>query len=318
MLTWDDAQTMMKDLAGDSSANALTILKRGANVGYKKILHQLGRDVTELTQTALTRAPSSPLVKSNRVYQCPPDYHIMKALTITIGSTKWPIYEEPSDVKWQERTTILQTGRPVRYFIRRRFGYSGAVIELDPIPDAAEYTLEMTYEATAKDLSADRYSTGNVNLTGGATPSASVAGGSSAPVWAQKMTGRYFRSTDDNSDGMWYKITNVASPTALTLENVWEGNTLSNAAYEICELFALPEDIHELPCLYGLHHYWQHRQKRVNAIDYEKRFKIGLAEARITYGTKSRDNNVTQDQYSAGGGMGTDYPAHFPQSGISS
>lgn len=316
MLTWDDGQTFMQDLAGDSSAGALTILKRGANIGYKKVLHQLGRDVTELTQTATTRAPSATLVRSDRVYQCPPDYHIMKTLTITIGGTKYPIYEEPSDIKWQERTTILQTGRPYKYFIRRRFGLSGAVLELNPIPDAAGYTLEMTYEATAKDLSADRYSTGNINLTGGTTPSANVAGGSSAPVWSQKMIGRYLRSTDDNSDGLWYKITNVSSPIALTLENVWEGNTISNVAYEICELFALPEDIHELPCLYGLSHYWAHRQKRVNKLDYLKQFTVGLVEARITYGTKSRDNNVQQDERSNVNGS-TNYPDWFPQSGVS-
>lgn len=317
MLTWDDGQSLMQDLAGDTSPGALTILKRGANIGYKKVLHQLGRDVTELTQTATTRAPSATLVRSDRVYQLPPDYHMMKAMTITIGSTKYPLYEEPSDVKWQERTTILQTGQPYKYFIRRRFGYSGATFELDPIPAAAGYTLEITYEATAKDLSANRYNTGNVNLTGGASPSATVTGGSIAPVWSQKMIGRYFRSTDDNSDGMWYKLTNVASVTSLTLENVWEGNTLANAAYEICELFALPEDIHDLPCMYGLHHYWSHRQKRVNALDYEKRFKIGIAEARITYGTKSRDNGVQQDM-AGGSGGGTNYPTWFPDSGVSS
>jgi hypothetical protein len=320
MLTWDDAQSLMQDLAGDSSPGTTAILKRGANIGYKKVLHQLGRDVTEITQSTATRAPSNPVVKSDRVYQMPPDYHIMKTLTITVGGTKYPIFEEPSDIKWQQRTNILQTGCPTKFFIRRRFGYSGATIELDPIPETAgslatgNYVMEMTYEATARDLSADRYSTGTVATTGGSTPSATVTG--SSTTWTSQMVGRYFRRTDDGSDGMWYKITNVANNTSLTLENVWEGSTDTGKAYEICDLFALPEDIHDLPCMWGLHHYWLHRGKRVNAIDYEKRFKIGIAEARITYGTKSRDNNVQQDQSSGSSGS-TDYPSWFPEGGVS-
>lgn len=322
MLSWDDAQQFMTDMAGGDTGNtAVRILNRGANVGYKKVLSGLGRDVTEVTQVSVARAPSNPLVKANRVYQSPPNYLFMKQITLTVGGQEYPLREEPSEVKWREYTQTLQQGRPERYFIRRRFGYSGATIEFDKIPpqagsiDTNEYVFEMVYESTDKSLSVDRYATGTVSLTGGSSPSASIAG--VGTTWTDKMIGRYFRCTDEGSDGMWYKVTNIDSPTLLQIENYWEGLTLPAVNYEICELFALPEDIDTLPCYWGLADYFAFKQSEKKELKYRALFERGMAQAKLTYGTKSRDNLVYSDQQSSGG-FGSNYPDHFPQGGISS
>lgn len=315
MLIWDDtddksAQKLMQDLAGDASTNALNILKRGANIGYKIIMAELGRDITEKTQTATTRAPSNPVVKSDRDYQTPPDFLFMKSLTLTIGGIKYSIQEEESQELWDLRTSELRTGIPELFFIKRRWGFSGDIIQLHPIPSAASNTLEMIYEAGDKDLSQNKYTAGTVTFTNG---SASVAG--VGTTWTSKMLGRYIQGTAEGSDGLWYRIVNVTSSTALTLENVYEGATLAGTTYQIAEIFSLPEELHELPCFYGLFHYFEHRQKPKQAADYFKLFTNGLLAAKIRYGTKSRGNIIRpKNQH----GFMTSYPGYFPSSGVSS
>lgn len=310
MLIYDDALQLMKDLASDTTSASATIMTRGMNVGYKRILADLGRPVTEKTQTATTRAPSSPLVASNREYQMPPDFLFMKSLTITISGQKYVLQEEESQELWEYTTTELRTGIPSRFFIRSRFGYSGATVLLDPIPAASGYTLEMVYEATDKDLGTAKYTTGTVTTT---ADSESVAG--SGTSWTTKMIGRYFQNTDEGSDGLWYRIVNVTSTTALTLENVYEGTTQAGVNYQVAEIFALPEEMHELPCYYGLAHYFAFKQNAKQEAKYITLFEKGLAAGKLRWATKSRGSVIRSKGATP---FGNDYPRFFPNSGASS
>ena len=78
MTNWDDALQNCKDLANDTSSASLTFFKRFLNAGYKLMLADLNRPVTERTATAVT-------VASQQSYQLPPDFLFIKTITLTIG-----------------------------------------------------------------------------------------------------------------------------------------------------------------------------------------------------------------------------------------
>src|SRR5438132_14412136 len=165
MQIWDDAIQTCKDLANDNTATAQTFFTRIMNLGYKYCLAELGRPNVEKTEQLSTRAPSSPLIESDRSYQVPADFNFLKSFKITIGSQNFPIMEEESQEMWDYRTRVLQTGILSLYFVRKGLVLGGAEILIDPIPAASGYTITMVYEATDKDLSQLQYATGTAKVT---------------------------------------------------------------------------------------------------------------------------------------------------------
>lgn len=306
MVPWDDAQQICKDLASDSSSSSLTFFKRMMNVGYKLILADLGRPVTEKKQSGVT-------VASQQAYQMPPDFLFIKSVTITVGSHVYTVQEEESQEYWDYLNQTPQTSDiPTAYFVRPRFGHSGAEILFFPTPASADNTITIVYEATAKDLSADRYSTGNAVLT---NDSATITGGNSAPTWITAMVDRYFRCTDAQSDGMFYRVVARNGATSITIENVYEGDSLSNVNYEIVEMFALPEEMQILPCYYALHNYFGSRKDEKQEQKYLALFNQGLQQGKVRHATKSRSEIIRGKNWMS---RWAAYPANFPQSGIAS
>lgn len=307
MISWDDAQQICKDLSTDPSSDTLTFFKRMMNVGYKLIFAELGRPVTEKTQTALT-------VANQQAYQMPPDFLFMKTLTVTVGTTVYPVAEEEAQEYWDFLNVTSQTSDvPQVYFIRPRFGHSGAEILLYPTPSTAGNTIRAVYEATDKDLSQDKYVTGNANVT---NDSATVVGGSSAPVWIQAMVDRYFKVTDAVGDNLYYRIAVRNGATSITLENVFEGATGTNLGYEIVEIFALPEEMQILPCYYALHHFFGSKKDEKQEQKYLALFNQGLQQGKVRHATKSRSEVIRSKGWLSRFGAG--YPINFPQGGISS
>lgn len=302
MKIWDDCQTDCQDLASDTTATSLTFFKRFMNQGYKEILAELGRPVTERTQTATT-------VADQRAYQMPPDFLYPKSITYTVGSTIYPVVEEESQEYWDNLTSVAISGIPRLYFVRPRFGYSGAEILLDPRPSGAN-TLTVVYEATDRDLNIDKYTTGTVAVTAG---SATVTG--TTTVFIAAMIGRYFNGTANTSDGMWYKVTARSSDTSITIENVYEGTTQSGVAYQIAEAFALPEEMQILPVYFALGHYYDIRREDKQAAKYRTLYTQGLLAGKRRWATKSRGNIIRSKNYITRWG---EYPRYFPSSGIDS
>jgi hypothetical protein len=307
MIVWDDAQQTCKDLTSDSSSASLTFFKRMMNVGYKLILADLGRPVTEKTATGVT-------VASQQAYQMPPDFLFIKSITVTVGSTVYTVQEEESQEYWNMLNLSAQTSDlPQVFFVRPRFGFSGAEILFYPTPASAGNTITIVYEATDKDLSQDRYSTGNVNLT---EDSATVIGGNAAPVWVASVVDRYFKSTGADGDNLYYRIKTRNGATSITLENIYEGGTQSNQNYEIVEIFSLPEEMHILPVYFALHHYYAAKKEEKQEQKYVGLFRAGLQEAKIRHATKSRSEIIRPKSWMSRWGF--TYPAYFPTGGINS
>ncbi len=110
---------------------------------------------------------------------------------------------------------------------------------------------------------------------------------------------------------MWYKVSGFTDTTHITLENYYQGTTVSAVAYQIAEAFGLPEDLHMLPIYYSLWHYSLFRRDRTQEEKYETLYTVGVAAAKRRYGTKSRNNIIKGGRRTTWGGT---YPRNFPQS----
>ena len=307
MLTWDDAISNCQDLSNDSTSGSLAFFKRMMNVGYKFILSDLSRPVTEKTKTALT-------VAGQQAYQMGADFLFVKSITVTVGSTVYPVVEEEAQEYWDYLNLTAQSSDyPQVYFVRPSFGYSGAEILFYPKPSTAGNTITIIYEATDKDLSMTKYTDGSVAVTNG---SAVVTGTNTS--FAAAMVGRFFKITDtnDQGDGMYYKIATFTSATSITLENVYEGSTLTGVTYEIDQAFNLPEDIQILPCYFALQHYYAAKRDIEQEKKYIGLFNAGLSGSKLRHATKSRGEIIRPKGWLSR--WGYTYPAYFPQSGISS
>ena len=298
MITWDDFQTNCQDLSSDSTTSSLTFFKRFGNGAYKYVLADLGRSVGEKRYTAST-------VASQQFYTLPSDYLFMKAVTITVGGQVHPVFEEESQEMWDLANVTVQTSDiPEKYFLRPGFGIAGVEIGFAPRPSTAGNTMTFTYEATDKDLSQDKYTGGNIAVTSG---SAAVVG--TATTFTAAMAGRYLKL--DSGDGMFYKVQSFTDTEHITLENVYEGAALTGQAYQIAEIFALPEEMQILPVYYALWFYFMGPKKdKDQAALYRGLFVDELEKGRGRHATKSRSNIIRGSRFSGRFPRAT--PAYFP------
>jgi len=304
MITWDENQTICQDLSKDASAASLVFFKRLMNVGYKYILAQLGRQVTERTQTTVT-------VGEQQFYQMPPDFLFHKKLSITVGSTVYTPEEVESQEVWNRLNQSAQySDTPQKIFIRPRFGIGGAEIGIYPIPSSDDNTITEIYEAGDKDKSIAAYTTGSVSVTNHA---ATVTG--SGTTWITPMEGRYFNLTGEYGDDMFYKIITKSTATSIILENVYEGETAAAQNYQICEMFNLPEEMQILPCHYALWFYFSAKKDKDKIVEHKTFFDEGMILGKRRYAAKSRDSAI---QKKLKWMDISNYPGHFPTSGVSS
>lgn len=300
MIIFDDTQTIIQRLAGDSSSTYTTFLNLMLNAGYKEILAVLGRPVTEKTKTTTT-------VAGQQGYQMPADFSCLKSIKIAVGSSTYTPDEEESQEQWDYLNMQTLSGDiPGSYFVRPRFGFGGTEVQLYPIPSTNGNTITLVYEAIDRDLSVLKYTTDTIALTNG---SATVTG--SGTAFTRAMVGRYLQVTDSDGDGLWYKISGFSSSTVITLENYYQGTTDSSNNYQIAEAFGLPEDLHMLPIYYALWHYALFRRDNGQTTQYERLYLAGLQRAKQTYGSKTRSNIIKGKQRLSASGGGS-YPSFFP------
>ena len=299
MIIWDDAKTTMQRLAGDTNSDYSSFLELMANTGYKEILAELGRPVIEKTKTSVT-------VANQQGYQMPPDFNFLKSIKVTVGSTKYTPDEEESQEQWDYLNSQVRSGDvPELYFIRPRFGFQGTEVQLYPIPSTSANVITVVYEAIDRDLSQTKYTTGTIAVTNG---SAVVTG--TGTTFTASMVGRYFQITSATGDGLWYKVASFSSATSITLENYYQGTTVSGVTYQIAEAFGLPEDLHMLPIYYACWHYALFRRDKSRTDEYSGLYTLGVNQAKRRYGTKARSNIIKGKQrLNSSGGS---YPSFFP------
>lgn len=250
MLIWDKGQYLCQTFSGDSSAATLTAFKLLMNLGYKEILHTFDGEETEDVRTW---SPSSAdVAASTRAFKLAPNFIRIHTVTATIGNQVYPVSPEESQEKWNQRLYTNRTqSRPTTYFIRPRMGVGGSEILFDPIPSSTGLTVTINYAANARDLEVDQYTTGTITATNGST---TITG--SGTTFTAAMVGRYFKVNDETGDGNWYRITGYSSSTSITIENKYDGSTVSGKNYIIAEAFYLPEDLQMAPVEYTMWYYY--------------------------------------------------------------
>lgn len=187
MLTYPDCQTTCQSLSGDDSATSLTFFNLMLNAGYKYILAELGRAVTEKTKTAQT-------VAEQQYYQTPPDFLWLKDITMTVGSTTYPITEIVDQEEWNLLNMSAQySDIPTFCFVRPSWGVGGLEIGLYPIPSS---TATVTFTITAGDATEDATYTNNSQtftvvstIDGGTTLVCTFTGNPEASGTLTKATG---------------------------------------------------------------------------------------------------------------------------------
>ena len=290
MLVFSDAQGLCQNITSDTSSGSLLYFVQMMNIGYKDVLSKLGRTVTEKTKTTTT-------VANQQYYQSPPEFKWMKDLTIAIGGTVYPVAEIVDQEEWDALNVTAQySDMPTFYFVRTNFGVGGTEFGIYPIPASSGNTITLVYESSGRDLSQSDYNTGTIALTQG-SPTLTGTG----TAFTTSMVGRYFQVQDPTGDGNWYLVSSRQSNTQITLGNNYEGVAVSGVNYRISECFSLPEDLHMLPVYYALGHYYLMQEDSKTALIYlgdgtvgdNSLYTSGVRQAKMTYGTKSRSNRVS-------------------------
>lgn len=267
----------MQRMAQDPSAAATTFLKMTYNIGYQKILSELGRQVTEKTFTAN-------MISGQRNYIVPPDLLFPKTLEIFDGATVQPLTEVASDRTWGYMKSGNIQGRPTNFHYRPRFGMGGGVLELYPIPSSSNYILNMAYEGNDKSLSNLLYNTGTIQVAVG---SQAVVG--SGTTFTAAMYGRYLVPQDGSADQMPYRIAGFTDVTHITLESPYNGSSETGITYKIQEFPNLPQDMHVLPCFYSLEAWWSSKGNTAKQQEFNQKFIQGMQIGKKTHSQVTRD-----------------------------
>lgn len=254
----------------DFDASSLVLIKRAINQGMRKFGAILNRDWRNREQTFST-------VASQTYYQCPEDLIRIKSLTVTNGTTVYPLTEIVDEELWQSMVMRPQTsGMPMYYFVKGndQFGIYPAL--------SGVFTGTLTYEHSMRDMAADDYTTGTVTMTGG-----SIAVTGLGTIFSANMVGRVLFVTDGSADGMGYKISAFTGTTNISLENFYGGTTGSGKSYLIGEVPDIPEEYHEALIDYACYRYYRRRRDMTAAKEMLATFEDSLADCKENYSSKT-------------------------------
>lgn len=182
-------------------------------------------------------------VADQQNYETPYNFKKMVAVTITVGSTVWPLNEVSSQKRWNDlNETTFTSDIPEYYFINKN------EVEFWPTPASSSNTITYYYKKASRELQNADYTTGTVTLTNDST---TVTG--SGTTFTAAMVGRWLKGDNDNR---WYEIDTFSSTTSIALRVAFEAATASGLSYTIGEMPDLPEEYHKTPVYYAVAQYW--------------------------------------------------------------
>lgn len=241
MKSFTTLRNLFGTLTNNSESTNLTL-------GDQLINDSLRRAYADRDWPFLQTQATSSTAAGTQFYNLPYDFDQLIDVSVTVGTTRYIPLEAASQQQWDmlNQNTSFQSSTPEYYYILNgQLGFW-------PIPSTTTSdNIRFTYRRNIIDLSRADYTTGTVDIvTNGAT---TVTG--SGTTWTTPMIGRYIRITNTDTavssgDGVWYKITAVASATSLTISRAYNGTSLTTgagAAYTIGEMPVLPEAFHDMP-----------------------------------------------------------------------
>ncbi len=192
-------------------------------------------------------------VAQQQAYTLPPDFEVLEDLTVQIGGYLWQPATSPSR-KHFDMINLIPYYNDYPQFI---YIWNGQV-NIWPIPASSSNVININYKSRIVDLSQADVTSGTVSVTT-ATTAVAHSGTSFASWMAQSGWLRISHSSaidTTNGDNRWYQIASVASTSALTLDNQYQGATVAGGAFAIGDVPILPEDYQDLPLYRALYIYF--------------------------------------------------------------
>jgi hypothetical protein len=229
------------------------------------------------------------LVAGQQYYTFPEDMVRITTVKATSGALTIPITMIDSEEMWNRLNLIpaMTVGIPTQGFVRGR-----NELGLYPVP-SINYSngLTVSYESRLKDMNVDDTTSITLNVTQNSNIIVAAVGAFNA-----NMVGMWVTITD-GSDGNWYQIVGYTDPTHLTLENYYQGTSVSGAACTIGLVPDIPEDYHLALVDYACYRYFLKRKDAATAGDHKSLYDEALKEYKAVYAAKT--TGVTQDDLSS-------------------
>lgn len=276
MLTFTQSYTEVADNCGFSattSSQSLTNAKRHINLANRNFMNGSRRYWTNKRVT-------TNLVQGQTAYTFPEDMVRITTVKIQNGALTLPITLVDSEELWNRITIIpaMTVGYPTQGFIRGR-----NQLELYPVPSVnVTNGLIVSYESRMRDMTLD--DTTNVVVT--VTNNSNVLLATTGSFTAQ-MVGMWVNITDNAGDGNWYQIVGYTDATHITLENYYQGPTVTGASCIIAFVSPLPEDFHQAPIDYASYRYFLKRGDKETAADYKSLYTEAMQNYIARYASKT-------------------------------
>lgn len=234
MKSFTALRNLFGTLSQDSSTANLTLGDELINDGLRKILTMpQDWDFDETSTTGTT-------VASQQFYNIAFNYHKLRNVTITVGTTIHTMEEVASREEWD-----FLNEAPFSSDIPEKFHIFEDQIGFWPTPSSSANVITFYYKERIKDLSIADFTTGTVTVTNG-DATVTIAGGG---TFTAAMAGRWLQTTNDK---FWYRIATFTDANNVELTFTFDGLTEAGATFVIGEMSILPEEHQELPLWYAL------------------------------------------------------------------
>lgn len=188
-------------------------------------------------------------VGGQQYYPLPPNFSQMKSLTIRTGDLQWTPTEILTTQEWNQLNVFPYYAEIPNNFFIYPGGDHGGQVGIWPIPSSTGQVITFRYKFRVPDLSLDDYTTpGSISVTTKDT-AVSATGSSFIQTTNFQNESRWLQIAQPSGDNLWYQISQVSSPTALTLYQPYQGITVTNATagtYTIGQMPIIAEDFHDL------------------------------------------------------------------------
>ncbi len=260
MLSTTESRNLYGKLTNNESTDNLSLGDTLITSETKRLIAKIGGNLLETEAVGTT-------IANIQTYQLPNRLKKLKGVTITEGTTIWPVYESPSIKHWQE---INSTGTSWTSDIPSWYRIFNRQIKFNPIPASSANVITYTFDKRYAEQGIADYTVGSIGTaTQGTTTVMGNASGSTT-AWTDSLEGRFILITKTNNsnsgDGEWYEISRISNATTMILRAPFEGQNIVNgtAIYTIGEIAPLPDGFHELPVYRATETYWaKNDQNRV-------------------------------------------------------
>lgn len=273
MLTW----TEMKQQAADNcgiyvDSPEMKKVGRDINTGVKRFQNAARRYWTRAEK-------KTNLIAGQIYYQFPSDMLRVSTVKVRHGDRYIPITEIKSEEQWNRLGTApgFAANNAMYYFIKGadEVGIypvpSGNVID-GMIVSFEPRMVDMMIEDTK--LKADLVENSVIITANGGT-------------FTPKMANNCWFTSEDGTDGNWYKVSKYIDSTHIWIDNVYQGATANSVDVRIGQCPPFPEEYHDAPVYYACHQFFLLRKDLESASMYKQLFDAAFAEYKQVYGNKT-------------------------------